>query len=91
MQEATCWHWGKAETFSLPCSIPLSLRKRVFAQYQYDRDVTVPHERLGRRSKVLTGCKFSVAQMLHFSAQIKGNRIRRGRGAKKNAWDSEPA
>ena len=39
----------------------------------------------------LTGCKFSVAQRLRSSAQIEGDRIRRERGAKKNAWDSEPA
>ena len=39
----------------------------------------------------LTGCKFSVAQMLRSSAQIEGDRIRRERCAKKNAWDSEPA
>jgi hypothetical protein len=39
----------------------------------------------------LTGCKFSVARMLRSSAQIKGDRIRRERCAKKNAWDSEPA
>jgi hypothetical protein len=41
--------------------------------------------------KVITGCKFSVAQMLRSSAQIEGNRIRRERCAKKNAWGSEPA
>jgi len=40
---------------------------------------------------VLTGCKFSVTQMLRSSAQIEGNRIRRELWAKKNAWDSEPA
>ena len=40
---------------------------------------------------VLTGCKFSVAQMLRSSAQIEGNRIIRERCAQKNAWDSEPA
>ncbi len=40
---------------------------------------------------VVTGCKFSVAQRLRSSAQIEGNRIRRERCAKKNAWDSEPA
>jgi hypothetical protein len=39
----------------------------------------------------ITGCKFSVAQMLRSSAQREGNRIRRERCAKKNAWDSEPA
>jgi hypothetical protein len=39
----------------------------------------------------LTGCKFSVAQMLRSSAQIEGNRIRRERYAKRNAWNSEPA
>jgi hypothetical protein len=39
----------------------------------------------------ITGRKFSVAQMLRFSAQIEGNRNRRGRGAQKNASDSEPA
>jgi len=39
----------------------------------------------------LTGCKFSVAQMLCSSAQIEGNRLRRERCAEKNAWDSEPA
>src|SRR5881409_3604643 len=39
----------------------------------------------------LTGCKFSVAQMLRSSAQIEGNRIRREQGAEKNAWASEPA
>src|SRR5881396_333346 len=39
----------------------------------------------------LTGCKFSVAQMLRSSAQIEGNHIRRERCAKKNVWDSEPA
>ena len=39
----------------------------------------------------LTGCKFSVAQMLRSSAQIEGDRIRRERCAQKNAWDSEPA
>ena len=40
---------------------------------------------------LITGCKFSVAQMLWSSAQIEGNRIRRERCAEKNAWDSEPA
>jgi len=39
----------------------------------------------------LTGCKFSVAPMLRSSAQREGNRIRRERCAKKNAWDTEPA
>ena len=39
---------------------------------------------------VLTGCKFSVAQMLRSSAQIEGNRIRRERCVKKKVWDSEP-
>ena len=39
----------------------------------------------------ITGCKFSVAQMLRSSAQIEGDRIRRERCAQKNAWDSEPA
>src|SRR5882724_10057237 len=38
----------------------------------------------------ITGCKFSVAQMLRSSAQIEGNRLRRARCAQKNAWDSEP-
>ena len=37
----------------------------------------------------VTGCKFSVAQMLCSSAQIEGNRIRRERCAKKKVWDSE--
>ena len=40
---------------------------------------------------ILTGCKFSVTQMLRSSAQREGNRIRRELWAKKNAWDSEPA
>src|SRR5712691_1347544 len=39
----------------------------------------------------VTGCKFSVAQMLRSSAQREGSRIRRERHAKKNAWGSEPA
>jgi len=39
--------------------------------------------------RALTGCKFSVAQMLRSSAQIEGNRIRRERCAKKKVWDSE--
>jgi hypothetical protein len=39
----------------------------------------------------ITGCKFSIAQMLRSSAQIEGNRIRREQCAKKNAWDFEPA
>ena len=42
-------------------------------------------------SSAITGCKFSVVQMLWSSAQIEGNRIRRERCAEKNAWDSEPA
>jgi len=46
--------------------------------------------RVQRRIQV-TGCKFSVAQMLCSSAQREGNRIRRERCAEKNAWDSEPA
>ena len=46
---------------------------------------------LYRAGKLITGCKFSVAQMLCSSAQIEGNRIRRERCAEKNAWDSEPA
>jgi hypothetical protein len=37
----------------------------------------------------LTGCKFSVAQMLRSLAQREGDRIRRERCAKKNAWDAE--
>jgi hypothetical protein len=45
----------------------------------------------GMTTTVVTGCKFSVAQMLRSSAQIEGDRIRRERCAKKNAWDSEPA
>jgi len=44
-----------------------------------------------RNSSRLTGCKFSVAQMLRSSAQREGDGIRRERYAKKNAWDSEPA
>src|SRR2546425_12856884 len=48
-------------------------------------------ERLSAFDTQVTGCKFSVAQMLCSSAQIEGNRIRRERCAEKNAWDSEPA
>src|SRR5688572_3731378 len=39
----------------------------------------------------MTGCKFSVGQMLRSLAQIEGDGIRREWCAKKNAWDSEPA
>src|SRR5437867_10100721 len=47
--------------------------------------------RRGVGGSELTGCKFSVAQMLRSSAQIEGDRIRPERCAQKNAWDSEPA
>ena len=44
-----------------------------------------------RTAYLITGCKFSVVQVLRSSAQIEGNRIRRERCAKRNAWESEPA
>ncbi len=38
----------------------------------------------------VTGCKFSVAQILRASAQIEGYSIRREGCAEKKAWDSKP-
>src|SRR5438045_2617227 len=46
----------------------------------------------GRVTQIhITGCKFSVAQILLASAQREGSSIRPEECTEKNAWDSEPA
>ena len=57
----------------------------------YERHLDAEQHQVGKEHTQITGCKFSVAQMLCSSAQREGNRIRRERCAEKNAWDSEQA